>query len=133
MSEQDITNYLTFECDTVQCLDEAVEAFETLGADTYQDFKKIKAASFYFLIDWEPPFKELKQFSKKHPKVKLTLWGDAFSKHHWISKAIIEGGKSDNTVVSMVDDDFEPIFKEVYGCSFDTWNESRVEPFAQLV
>lgn len=85
-----------------------------------------------FHTSWEPPFKVLKDWSKARPEVTLTLLADAFAKHHWLLKATIQSGKSDELVVSRIDDEFDAIFKEVYGCSFAEWEKKQTAPFAGL-
>ncbi len=83
-----------------------------------------------FSCEWDPPFKALRTVSQAYPGTALTLWSDAFAQHHWICKADIADGQCQETVVSRVDDAFEAIFAEVYGCSYRDWEQNPSPPFA---
>ena len=52
------------------------------------------AGRVVFTVEWEPAFKDIKELSAKYKDATFTLYGDAFAKQHWISKAVYQGGKS---------------------------------------
>ncbi|WOO41765.1 hypothetical protein [Rubellicoccus peritrichatus] len=83
-----------------------------------------------FHSEWEPPFKLMKTWSKENPDATITIWADALAKHHWILKGTIAAGKSEEVTLSRVDDQFETVCKEIFGCTYDEWEKSPREPFA---
>ena len=73
-----------------------------------------------FTIEWEPAFKDLKEISVKFPAVTFTLYGDAFAKMHWISKAVYLSGKlSEEATLSRIDGaSFRALYLEIFGEHF---------------
>ena len=73
-----------------------------------------------FTIDWEPAFKDVKEISAKFPAVTFTLYGDAFAKMHWISKAVYQSGKlSEEATLSRIDGaSFRALYLEIFGEAF---------------
>ena len=73
-----------------------------------------------FTIDWEPAFKDLKEISAKFPAVTFTLYGDAFAKSHWVSKAVYQGGKlgADATLSRIDGESFRQLYKEIFAEEF---------------
>ena len=73
-----------------------------------------------FTVDWEPAFKDIKELSAKHKDATFTLYGDAFAKQHWISKAVYQGGKAleENTLSRIDGEAFRGVYKEIFGEAF---------------
>ena len=73
-----------------------------------------------FTIEWEPAFKDLKEISAKFPGVTFTLYGDAFAKMHWISKAVYLSGKlTEDVTFSRIDGaSFRGLYREIFGEPF---------------
>lgn len=125
----DIENLLLLESSDAGTVDAAVASLtEALTGEC--DNLKAEGTRLRFHTQWEPPFKALKDWTKAHPECTLTLWADAFAKHHWLLKATVANGKSDELTVSRIDDEFDGIFREVYGCSFDDWEKKPSAPFS---
>lgn len=82
-----------------------------------------------FHSQWEPPFKLLKAWTKENAGTSITLWADALAKHHWLLKATIAAGKSSEVTLSRVDDQFETVCKEIFGCTYDEWEKQPRESF----
>jgi len=133
MANTDIANLLQLESADLTALEAASTAVRKWACNTYADTQVIGKDRYHFMTAWEPPFKKVKQLSKEHAAVQFTLWGDALSKHHWICKSIFSAGKSQDWVVSIVDDDFEQIFTEVYGQDYTQWKADPQAPFAALL
>ena len=128
-----INNRLTVQASDSAVLEDASKAVQSWIEQTAEINPKESASpNFLFDTNWEPPFKAIKKLSKEHPEALFTLWGDAFSENHWISKSVIQAGKSEDWVVSIVDDSFESIFGEVYGQSYDQWRSTKDRPFQAL-
>ena len=133
MTDKPIANYLRLESADATALSRALTAAQAwISAEYTASMQTIGDNGYYFLTTWEPPFKQLKQLSKEHPKVSWTLWADAFATDHWICKSIFTAGKSEDWVVSIVDDAFESIFKEVYGQSYSSWKTDPKPAFANI-
>ena len=124
----DIENLLLLESSDAGTLDVSltslIEALQDACTELKGDGPRLR-----FHTEWEPPFKALKAWSKQHPECTLTLWADAFAKHHWLLKATIHNGKSDELTASRIDDEFEAIFVEIYGCGFSEWEKQPRAPF----
>lgn len=84
-----------------------------------------------FHSQWEPPFKLLKAWTKENPGSTITVWADALEKHHWVLKGAITGGKSEEVTLSRVDDGFEVVCKEIFGCGYDEWEKNPRQPFVE--
>lgn len=78
------------------------------------------AGRIVFTIEWEPVFKEIKELSTKHMDVVFTLYGDAFAKSHWVSKAVYQAGKAteDNTYSRIDGEAFRRVYQEIFGEAF---------------
>lgn len=124
----DIENLLLIESSDAGAFGASVESLTEALKEECTEIKS-DGPRLRFHSEWEPPLKALKKWSKEHPVCSLTLWADAFAKHHWLLKATIQNGKSEEMTVSRIDDEFEAIFAEVYGCSFAEWEKQPREPF----
>ena len=134
MTEKTIANYLRLEsADATALSDAQAAALAWISAEYTASMQTVGDHGYHFLTTWEPPFKQLKQLSKAHPLVTFTLWADAFATDHWICKSIFDAGKSEDWVVSIVDDAFESIFKEIYGQSYASWKTQPKPPFAAIL
>jgi hypothetical protein len=73
-----------------------------------------------FTLEWEPAFKDLKELSTKYKDAVFTLYGDAFAKQHWISKAVYQAGKAteDNTYSRIDGEAFRRVYREIFGEAF---------------
>jgi len=125
----DIENRLCLETADSGNLAETINQLQTLLEES-SDQVRVNGTDLRFHTEWEPPLKPLRAWSKEHPECKLTLWADAFAEHHWLLKATIQNGKCDELTVSRIDDEFDAIFQEVYGCSFEAWEQKPREPFS---
>ncbi len=78
------------------------------------------AGRIVFTVEWEPAFKDLKELSTKHKDTTFTLYGDAFAKQHWISKAVYQAGKAteDNTYSRIDGEAFRHVYQEIFGEAF---------------
>ncbi len=124
----DIENLLLVETSDAGTLDSSVAGLaEALTGEC--DQLKTEGPRLRFHSEWEPPMKALKAWTKEHPECTLTLWADAFAKHHWLLKGTIQNGKSDEVMLTRIDDEFDGVFREVYGCTFEDWEKSPREPF----
>ena len=129
--ERDITNLITVTGGDDTQREAAAVALEKLVRENW-DFTQAANGQVLFNTEWEPPFKELKAFSKEHPEVELQLLADAYVKRHWVCKATIAKGKSDEEAISLVDDDFDAVFQDIYGCSYEVWEKNPSEPFNKV-
>ncbi len=129
--ERDINNLITVSGGDDAQREAALAALEQLARDNW-NFVRVENGRVNFNTDWEPPFKELKALSKEHPEVELHLLADAYTNRHWICKGTIANGKSDEEAISLVDDNFDAVFKEVYGCTYEEWQKQPCEPFARV-
>jgi len=70
-----------------------------------------------FTVEWEPAFKELKELSTKFKETTFILYGEAFAKQHWISKAVYLGGKAteENTFSRIDGENFRQLYQEIFG------------------
>lgn len=130
--ERDINNLIIVNADETAAREVAFQALEKLVRESWNHVVVAKGA-INFNTDWEPPFKQLKAFTKDHPDVELTLLADAFAHRHWICKSTIAQGKSKELVLSRIDDEFDGVFEEIYGRSYESWEKENVEPFAKIV
>lgn len=121
----DIENQLQIHGGDADILKAAMEKLSTVATD----MRTAGNSSLRFACEWDPPFKQLRELSKENPGLKMTLWSDAFTRHHWICKATIANGKCEETVVSRVDDAFDGIFEEVYQCTYQQWEQNPTSPF----
>jgi len=73
-----------------------------------------------FTLEWEPAFKDLKELSTKFKDATFTLYGEAFAKSHWISKAVYAGGKAtEELTLSRIDgESFRRVYREIFGEAF---------------
>lgn len=117
---------------------EARESFQAAFVEALKEVSSVRSlrvgqgencAWVRFYCDWEPPFKQLKAVSKVHEQVPCVLLSDAFAKSHWLSKAEYLGGKGSELTVSRVDDEFEPIFQEVFGKDYASWEAQQTPSF----
>ncbi len=71
-------------------------------------------------VEWEPAFKEIKELSAKFKEVTFTLYGEAFAKSHWVSKAVYLGGKvtEENTLSRIDGAAFRQVYQEIFGEPF---------------
>ncbi len=78
------------------------------------------AGRIVFTVEWEPAFKDLKELSTKHKDAIFTLYGEAFAKQHWVSKAVYQGGKStEEATLSRIDGEaFRKVYQEIFGEQF---------------
>lgn len=129
--ERDINNLITVRTDDAEQREVAFAALEKLVRDNW-DHVVVAKGAINFNTDWEPPFKELKAFTKEHKDIEIVLLASAFSHRHWICKSIIAAGKSAEMVLSRIDDEFDGIFEEIYGRSYEAWEKEQSEPFAQV-
>ncbi|MBC2594517.1 hypothetical protein H5P28_09630 [Ruficoccus amylovorans] len=129
--ERDINNLITVSGGDDAQRAAAFAALEKLAQDNW-NFVRTENGRVNFNTDWEPPFKELKALSKEHPGVEFNLLADAYTNRHWICKATIAEGKSNEEAISLVDDDFDAVFNEIYGCSYEQWEKQPCEPFVKL-
>lgn len=129
--ERDINNLITVCGGDDAQREAATAALEKLAREQW-NFVRVDNGRVNFNTDWEPPFKELKALSKEYPEVEFRLLADAFTHRHWICKATIANGKSDEEAISLVDDDFEAVFQAIYGCTHEQWLKQPVEPFANV-
>ncbi len=130
--ERDINNLITLHADDAAQRDAAFSALESMAREKW-DHLQVKDGIINFNTDWEPPYKELKALSKEHPGVEFHLLADAFTKRHWICKSTIVAGKTEDLVLSLIDDDFEKVFAEIYGKSHSEWEADRSEAFVHLL
>ncbi len=129
-SENDITNLVSVQSSDPAQRETAFTAIRQLAEDRFAPVRKAGDFQITFACSWEPPFKEIKALSSEFPEAEFLVLGDAFAKHHWISKSSIRNGKQEDVVVSRVDDEFDSIFTEVYGVSYETWEKKNTAPFA---
>jgi hypothetical protein len=78
------------------------------------------AGRVVFTVEWEPAFKDVKELSAKFKDATFTLYGDAFAKQHWVSKAVYQGGKaSEESALSRIDGEaFRRVYQEIFGEPF---------------
>lgn len=130
--ERDINNLIILKSEDAEKRASAFTALESLVRENW-DHVQVENEAINFNTEWEPPYKELKAFSKEHPDVELLLLADAFANRHWICKSTIAAGKSDDLVLSRIDDDFDKVFEEIYGKSLVAWESAPSEPFGKLL
>ncbi len=75
------------------------------------------AGRVVFTVEWEPAFKELKELSTKNKDATFTLYGEAFAKQHWVSKAVYQAGKAaEEATLSRIDgESFRRVYQEIFG------------------
>lgn len=132
-SKNDITNLVSVESSDSAQKEAAFAALRKLAEEQFAPVRSAGDFQISFATSWEPPFKAIKTLSSQFPEVVFTVLGDAFAKHHWISKSTIRGGKQEDVVVTRIDDEFDGIFAEVYGISYDEWEKKQSAPFAHLI
>ena len=73
-----------------------------------------------FTVEWEPAFKDVKDLSSKFKDVTFTLYGEAFAKSHWVSKAVYLAGKAteENTFSRIDGAAFRQVYQEIFGEAF---------------
>ncbi|QYY36274.1 hypothetical protein [Ruficoccus sp. ZRK36] len=129
--ERDINNLITVIGGDDTQRGAALAALEKLVRENW-DHVRVEGEKINFNTDWEPPFKELKALSKEHPEVEFKLLADAFTNRHWLCSATIANGKSDEEAISLVDDAFDDLFVQIYGCSYEQWEKAPSEPFGKI-
>jgi len=82
---------------------------------------------YLFPTSWEPPFKPLRDFSKKFPQAKIELTSDSWKAGYWIGRAEYEGGKAikEDTLTFNDGEAFEALFKEIHGVSCAQWRKDN--------
>ncbi|MEM9227553.1 MAG: hypothetical protein AAGA45_06265 [Verrucomicrobiota bacterium] len=130
--ERDINNLVTLSAGEDEARTAAFAALETCVKSNANQVNVLTNA-INFNTDWEPPFKALKVWSKEHPEVELILLADAFGHRHWICKSVFKAGKSSDMVLSLIDDEFEAVFEEIYGMPHADWEKAPTEPFANYL
>lgn len=125
----EIENRLQLHTQEPAKLAEKTEALAHLLASECDHVNQVEPGVIRFQSEWEPPMKLLKQWSKEHPESSLVLLSESFAKHHWLLKATVHAGKSDDLTVSRIDDEFESLFQEIFGCTFADWEKRPCPAF----
>jgi len=87
------------------------------------------ADGYLFPTSWEPPFKPMREFSKKFPAAKVELVSDAWKSGYWVGRAEYEGGKTlaEDTLTFNDGDAFEALFKEIHGVTCAEWRKANAD------
>lgn len=125
----DIENLIVLKTQETAQLESHTEALADLLRAECKDVSIREPGAIRFHSQWEPPMKLLKSWTKEHPELMIELLAESFADHHWLLKAQIQTGKAEELTVSRIDDEFDSIFKEIFGCSLDEWEQKPTAPF----
>lgn len=107
--------------------EEVLSALEQTVSEVADGPYVMLADGYLFPTKWEPPFKPLRDFSKKFASAKIELTSDSWAAGYWIGRAEYEGGKSlrEDTLTFNDGAAFESLFKEIHGVTCDEWRKAN--------